>query len=422
MPQEESAYSKSVAVIVFTAVFAVAAVYIAYEYYRGPIHAAMLTTTALALDWLSWLPFHQEKIANASNKIHVLALGSPEKLAPMTVLAVCGFALRYYSLTLVVPAILLPIYIYRVNPIDKYIRQFALKSFIKQASLSHPHLLPIANRNLDNEDLNEGPWRVAERPEQWATKHKLLVYGSKKKAVPYKRVVNKEGLPWIDSPILEDGGNKDIRFNRKKATQLLSKQLGMAIPPKKSLPDFLPDYMFVLVASFVAFGLGDRDKCYEILDSVSLEFNEKKALSRTASVPYHFADIGLSKPIINEANKVFKRLKESQNITRVLTAHMSFTNPLIVAFKRFAQQKGSLNTAQFIWLRPINRPLFYAINQEGGREAWLEASGVWNHMLVEDMLKKTVTQPQVDQAIGGIITHLQEDGWLPTKEDEGGAS
>ncbi len=45
----------------------------------------------------------------------------------------------------------------------------------------------------------------------------------------------------------------------------------------------------------------------------------------------------------------------------------------------YAKRKGVLASSQFIWLRPYDRTLWYALNQIGGKATWAEAAGPWAH-------------------------------------------
>ena len=415
MPQNENSSSNNMAWLLGLLIVALLIIGVLYYKYEAQIHSFVLMTAATMLDWIKWFPFQHDKIVTAAEKFQTILATDPTSLSFFDLLAVCGFVFRYYAVPCVPMALVIPFLIYWANPIDRFTRRFNLKTYLAHASKQYPHLLPVATRNIEKESLDKGPWRVAERPEQWAINNQLLL-DKKNKPIPKKLVIDKYGLPWINSPLLKEGGNLHISFDKAKAKKLLEKQLGPAIPKNKSFAKFLPDYAFVLCSAFIAFGLGDREACYRLLDGVSLEFDEKKATKIMKDAKSRWVNIGLTEKLLQDARKYFRKASKSNDLQLLLKQHNHFSYTAIVALKKFAAAKGSLNTAQFIWLRPLNRPLFYALNQLGSREAWLESSAVFSHMIFEELLGKAIPTPQIEPALDGIIEHLQHDGWLPTAE------
>ena len=82
-----------------------------------------------------------------------------------------------------------------------------------------------------------------------------------------------------------------------------------------------------------------------------------------------------------------------------------------------ARKKGVLATSQFIWLRPLDRPLWYALNQCGGRAAWTEALAAWAHFQAEEHAGKTLSAPHIDAAVESLKNSLESQGWLKRDYD-----
>ena len=77
-----------------------------------------------------------------------------------------------------------------------------------------------------------------------------------------------------------------------------------------------------------------------------------------------------------------------------------------------ARQKGVLAGSQFLWLRPMDRPLWYALNQCGGRAAWAEGFAAWAHYMAEEQEGKALTESHVAPAVASLREALSAQGWL----------
>ena len=77
-----------------------------------------------------------------------------------------------------------------------------------------------------------------------------------------------------------------------------------------------------------------------------------------------------------------------------------------------ARKKGVLACPQFLFLRPIDRVLWYALNQCGGRTAWIEAAAAWSHWQAEKKSGRAIPEPQIARAVAALEKNLAEQGWL----------
>ena len=53
----------------------------------------------------------------------------------------------------------------------------------------------------------------------------------------------------------------------------------------------------------------------------------------------------------------------------------------------------------FIWLKPLDRELYYALNNEGRDVAWTECAGIFNHTRYEIAMSQPLFQPFVDECV-----------------------
>ena len=65
--------------------------------------------------------------------------------------------------------------------------------------------------------------------------------------------------------------------------------------------------------------------------------------------------------------------------------------------------RGILAPARFVWLRTVNRAVWYAISSAGGHVAPVEAAGIIAHMRAEDQLGMPLALPRVRKAARALV-------------------
>jgi len=99
----------------------------------------------------------------------------------------------------------------------------------------------------------------------------------------------------------------------------------------------------------------------------------------------------------------------------LLARHTAFELPWFMALLTRARKKGVLASSQFLWLRPLDRPLWYALHQCGGRAAWAEGFAAWAHFVAEEKAGKTLNAPNLAPAVTALRDALSAQGWLSDK-------
>jgi intracellular multiplication protein IcmP len=226
----------------------------------------------------------------------------------------------------------------------------------------------------------------------------------KGRPVKKSHVINKNGLPNLLSPILEGDNNKKVFLDEQKAEKLFKKQLG----PRFSGVENLIDYQKGLAAAFMAFGSGDKKSAQALLDQMSLSFVEPE-------------DVGGNYKIdVSGADELIEEYQAEDLLKYHTKCHRAFVYPYLMSlYEDYAKAKGVLPSCEFIWLRPINRALWYSLNQMGGREAWIEASAPWEHYHTEKIAGRSIKTPEVKNAVIGLKTILTQKGWLAPAKEKG---
>ena len=105
-----------------------------------------------------------------------------------------------------------------------------------------------------------------------------------------------------------------------------------------------------------------------------------------------------------------------------MAAH-GYLYPWMVDLLQRTGKRGVLITADFIWLRPIHRTLFYTLNNVGRNNVknatgLVEGAGGIAHFMVEETLGHAALTPEVEEAVKGLEKGLIDEGWLPHDEED----
>ncbi len=275
------------------------------------------------------------------------------------------------------------------------VRRFNMESLLKNNAESFPCLRPVVGRGkylLSPESYDSGLWKVARTPAQFALEHGLLLDEQGKPFSPEQALKN--GLPSTELPAWGKA-----RLDGEKALAVLTDQLGK---PFEGYEGLSPCRRALSVA-FLAYADGDKKDCVALLDAVSLSYREETGQA--------------SCPLLEDgdfANKLKTQWEHHASVLneKCLSIHAAYELPWFMALLYRARQKGVLASSQFLWLRPLDRPLWYALNQCGGRAAWAEGFAPWAHYTAEEKERKTLTKPHVAPAVASLREALSAQGWL----------
>ena len=104
-----------------------------------------------------------------------------------------------------------------------------------------------------------------------------------------------------------------------------------------------------------------------------------------------------------------------EKITNVTSKH-AYENTALFACLTWARRLGGvLASAEFRWIKPMNRSLWYGLNNCGRRAFHIEGRCcICYHS--EHILKQKLAEPHVDQAVDGLEYYIDEQGILNIEE------
>ena len=330
------------------------------------------------------------------------------------------------------------------------IRRLNMDSLLRHNAESFACLRPVVGRGnalLSPESYDSGPWRIARSPVQFALEHGLLL---NKDGQPFSvDEALRRGLAHVDLPAFGDA-----RFDEARAAIVLKAQLGKKFDGFETMSAGRK----ALAAAFIAYAAGNKNDCLLILDTVATSYEEVEKPSCSVLVSPNSTVLRaptcpalgeltcprLGKPISSVVEKLFwpmlaKRIspvletlltpvlqklnfhKTLDNILQeykgllidpFLIRHAAYELPWFMALLTLARRKGVLASSQFLWLRPLDRPLWYALSQCGGRAAWAEGFAAWAHFAAEEKMGKALREPRLTHAVGRLRQTLAVQGWL----------
>lgn len=251
-------------------------------------------------------------------------------------------------------AIPLLIYAWRVwkqNPGNRFRRPLTRERLLTSEHSQWPWTMPVAGLNLVKESIDKGPWAMEKNPLEFARHYRLL-----------------------------DGN----ALNRLRAEKLFASQLG----PLWEGPDRLHGYERALFACFIAQACRDRKSAQDGLAVLARTMASGKP-------DYSFVDAMLAKHMGNPLVK------------DIIDRHAYVTTVISAALKR-ARKIGVLPPNFFLWLRPMNRPLWYSLNCVGRHTPFAGVSGVHAHRLAEEVAGHAIEVPYVAKTVDALARALQE--------------
>ncbi len=311
----------------------------------------------------------------------------------------------------------------KLNPLKFYVRRLDLDKVLFQQALVFPEMRPVVGlgkKLLDRTKFDEGPWRLAEMPIQFALKNELL---KDTKTNEYVKEKNHEKLDFRYA-------RENYVLDLERAKTALEQQLGAPLyeggEPNFRMIFKWPKQHRALLAAFILARWASRDDAFKLFAQFSNSFWEPDPKKKK---PIDIKDLNMAwvNDILNAwlFNKkmpkdfpwpVPRSVKICESIKDEIKKH-AFTNVIMFHMLEKARERGIVVVSDFIWLRPIDRTLFYTLNNAGRHNpknatGFVEGIGPVAHWQVEEACGKPLLIPDVREAVEGLESSLYEEGWV----------
>lgn len=365
-----------------------------------------------------------------------------------------------YWMYVVIPMLLFFAFrIYTGSNIQKYTRVMDFAQLKLVQSENFPVILPAVRSRLSATSRREGPWRWADTPYEWSLRNKILtlsanlnsdgtplyffndqqaeralssgwvaldhtnLVSSLKKLPPARRALAFALARWSagdfrDSEYATAGGNKllahlnnTFHYFEAKGDHLSlflynffnmeTDMAGKNLAALKKIAKLVP-FMYFTEEINPRCDFTFNGDAWPVLDENDTSFkgdNAERAIRiRTWKIMLHFAkrhsyDIPFLMSLLDRASKQETAVSNKDSI-------------------RGARTYMPLPVSAFLWLKPIDREAFYALNNLGRHATFVESSGLVAHYRAEKKRKGCSVRPLVFNAVSSLRRALSEESWL----------
>ncbi|HAU1422194.1 TPA: type IVB secretion system coupling complex protein DotM/IcmP [Legionella pneumophila] len=311
-----------------------------------------------------------------ANQIYLMQTLDPNTVnwdQMVTVMRAVGDYMRYPVICILV---VLAFVLYNSNVTLKYRKTYDMKSLRAQEQFNWPAIMPIVKEDLVSQDVNKGPWAMALTPMEFARKYNLL----------------RKDDALLDNPVPGEEMTAGIR--RGDAKRVFTMQLG---PYWDGFERCSPQ-AYALSAVFMARMNRDRDAANNIL----------KVLDKT------FVD---GKPDFSVARPVMKKYQNSELVQEVVAKH-AYVLTVIASLLEAAREDGVVPSSEFLWLKPVDRRLWYMLNCVGRQTPYSEVAGPFAHWKAEKEMGRRSLVPMIDEAIRALEIAVKEVRLTPRQMEE----
>lgn len=285
-----------------------------------------------------------------------------------------GYYLRFPVVTII---LILAFAIYFTNSTRLFKKVYNMRDLAEAEKVNWPQIYPPLGLDIDKQDIDKGPWAMALTPMLFCKRHKLL---EEHKPSPKEGMSRKE---W----------NKvEVSLRRGQATKIFSIQLG----PLWEGVNKLPMHTRALFAIFAA-------KHHSDMKAVTAMINQLSISSKT-KLDYTGIDA------------LIKKYIDTKVVQRIMNSH-AYVLTVMASMLVIAREDGVQASADFLWLKPIDRRLWYMLNTVGRQTPFVEVAGPFAHWTAEKLMGRRLLVPMVEEATNALEIALKEIVYHPDETD-----
>lgn len=270
-------------------------------------------------------------------------------------------------------------YVYKKHIYMRFVHKHSMKTLAAQEVNSWPQIRIVQDINLLEHDLDSGPWSMAMTPVQFCKRYKLITIE------PAEKIGSQFGK--MQAPEFK------ILLDRVRAERAFSAQLGRNWQGADALLPHRRAIFAVLAAR------GNRDT---------------KAAQKMV---YQLAEsAGAGKINLKGIDEMIKKNVTAAGVQKILKAH-AYEFTVFASLLMFAREDGVVASADFLWVKPIDRRLWYVLNNVGRQTPAAEVAGIFCHWYNELALKRPLSVPVVNAAVDALELALSDIIYVPDDKE-----
>lgn len=311
-----------------------------------------------------------------SNEIYLMQTLDPATVDWGQLILLTRIVGDYLRYPIVAILVLLAGFLYKSDVTLKFRRAHDMRTLRSQEQYNWPAIMPVVKQDLVSIDINTGPWAMAMTPMEFARKYQLL----------------KKDDILLDNPV--PGQEMTAGIRRGDAKRVFTMQLG----PYWTGFEHCAPHVRALAAVFMARMNRDRGSAVKILES----------LDKTCAE---------GKPDYSVATSVLKKYQNTEIVQVILGKH-AYLLTVMASLLEASRDDGVVPSAEFLWLKIIDRRLWYMLNCVGRQTPFAEVGGPFAHWRAEAAMGRRSLVPMIDEAIKALEIAVKEVKLTP-KELQG---
>ena len=245
--------------------------------------------------------------------------------------------------------------LYFFHPTSGYREVETMDSLRGKLKTVYPCIQIVTELDLVNQPINKGPWAMALTPIEFAKKYQLLSR-------------TEEGVLSVDN---------------LKTRILFTEQLG----PLWRGVDILSKPERAIFAALCLFVDYKRDAGEKLLEQFASSATKESVVS--GKLDYSKVDATINKYI------------NHPKVVDILSNH-AYVHTVFSQMMTQARTTGIVASASFLWLKPMDRLLWYTLNNVGRKAVYIETGAVTAHWRAESKLGYAVPRPLIDSAVDAL--------------------
>jgi intracellular multiplication protein IcmP len=350
---------------------------------------------ALAVGWLLWKVFHAEIVTfafhakilqaqlvnmvthNMSGVIAIMKAAVPAQVTFEQLTEASTIVGNYMRYPIMFILVVLAVILYISDITQKFRKTYSMDTLLNAEKKLWPHVIPVAKLNLIDQDVTKGPWAMCLPPMRFARKYKLL---------------DIDNLYWVQT-----GGRREVPvagIKRGLTKRIFILQLG----PIWEGPEALTPARRALFAIFAARINRDRDVATAKLEQIARS-TERGKLD------------------FSGCDALLRKYYNTELVQKAVQTH-AYVLTVMAAMLVQTRNDGVFATADFLWLKPVDRVLWYMLNSVGRQTPFVEVAGPFAHWIAEDNMGRPLKVPMVDEAVNALEGAIAEIIYKPEGDEK----
>lgn len=287
--------------------------------------------------------------------------------------SIVGLYLRYPVMLVI---LLFAVLVYFGSSTRVFKNIYTMRHLADVEKVNWPQITPVLHLDLVKADIDKGPWAMAMTPMQFCKRHNLI---------------EERPRPLVEGMTRKERNQLEAFLKRGAASKVFVVQLGPVFHDVHQLPI----HVRALFAAFAARINSDS--------KAALDLFAKMGASSAGKLDFSGVDALLNKYV------------NTKLVQEIVQAH-AYVLTVMASMLEGARVDGVQASADFLWLKPVDRRLWYMLNTVGRQTPFVEVAGPFAHWVAEKENGRRLLVPFVEEATNALDIALKEIIYQPDEQ------